>query len=344
MKRIILIALSVALFIAPAFAEERKIDKDALAVDLLKLRLTLTPLLYGVYNDLPEDPNGTTLVWEEFEAAGKELFDDELMPRVKMLVDGDWPVITDPIPIEPDPDVTEPEVPASSVIRIENTGQKMSWNGRPYDKFRFAMTGPEYTTKSFTIKFSDGNKLFIPNPKKMAMTGDNMKYQPGGVYSNNNPDIPTMEVYARRGTHPEWVEAHFQHPVVAGMLPPEETEPTPDPDPVLGDWTRITWADNGCRDPDPSFHRLCWTKIHGTTDKWWRKFALPTWMDDQSYAVDFRFSDGTKFYVADTRRMWMSADGPKYLKQVSNEPNKRHPKISEKYGTKATYVEFKVRR
>lgn len=101
----------------------------------------------------------------------------------------------------------------NNVVRIMNTGQKMSWDSYHYDKFVFPKLGPEYTNKSFDLVYADGNRLHVPNPENMVMTPDNMKYQPGGRYSGNNPDIPTMEVYARRDTHPAWVEAVFQHPV-----------------------------------------------------------------------------------------------------------------------------------
>jgi len=101
----------------------------------------------------------------------------------------------------------------NNVVRIMNTGQKMSWDSYYYDKFVFPKLGPEYTSQSFDLVYADGNRLHVPNPENMVMTSDNMKYQPGGRYSGNNPDIPTMEVYARRDTHPAWVEAVFQHPV-----------------------------------------------------------------------------------------------------------------------------------
>lgn len=113
-------------------------------------------------------------------------------------------------------DVDLPDISAEFKDRsivVHNTGEKMSWNGRLYDKFVFPHLGPEYTTKSFVLEFSDGNILKVHDPENMTMTPDNMKYQPGGKYSSNNPDIPTMEVYARRGTHPEYVTAIFQHDI-----------------------------------------------------------------------------------------------------------------------------------
>jgi hypothetical protein len=101
----------------------------------------------------------------------------------------------------------------SNEVKIMNTGQKMSWDSYLYDKFVFPKLGPEYTSQPFDLVYADGNRLHVPNPEHMVMTSDNMKYQPGGRYSGNNPDIPTMEVYARRDTHPDWVKAVFQHNV-----------------------------------------------------------------------------------------------------------------------------------
>lgn len=98
-------------------------------------------------------------------------------------------------------------------IVIRNTGAKMSWNSYPYDKFVFPKCGPEYTNQPFYIEYSDGNMLSVSSPEHMAMTPDNMKYQPGCKWSGNNPDIPTMEVYARKDTHPAWVKAVFKHSV-----------------------------------------------------------------------------------------------------------------------------------
>lgn len=102
---------------------------------------------------------------------------------------------------------------SSNEIKIMNTGQRMSWNSYYYDKFVFPKLGPEYTSQPFDLVFSDGNKLHVPNPESKTMTPDNMKYQPGGKYSGNNPDIPTMEVYARKDTHPKWVKAVFRHDI-----------------------------------------------------------------------------------------------------------------------------------
>ena len=102
---------------------------------------------------------------------------------------------------------------SNNEVKIMNTGQKMSWDSYYYDKFVFPKLGPEYTSQSFDLIYADGNTLHVPNPEKMTMTPDNMKYQPGGRYSGNNPDIPTMEVYARKDTHPAWVKAVFKHDI-----------------------------------------------------------------------------------------------------------------------------------
>ena len=79
------------------------------------------------------------------------------------------------------------------------------------DKFVFPKLGPEYA-ESFLIVWSDGNELYVPDSTRMIMDTDQddfRKYQPGGRYSGNNPDIPTMEVYAKRGTHPDSVTMYY---------------------------------------------------------------------------------------------------------------------------------------
>lgn len=59
--------------------------------------------------------------------------------------------------------------------------------------------------------------------------------------------------------------------------------------------------------------------------------------------MDCVFSDGTKFHVPNTMKMAMDPDGPKYRYEDTNEPKKQHPKISEKYGAKAEWVECTVK-
>ncbi len=96
-------------------------------------------------------------------------------------------------------------------VIIANTGEKMSCDSIWQDKFVFPKLGPEYGPR-LLIVWSDGNELAVSDSSRMAMSGDQRdfrKYQPGGSYSHNNPDIPTMEVYAKRGTHPESVAIYF---------------------------------------------------------------------------------------------------------------------------------------
>ena len=99
----------------------------------------------------------------------------------------------------------------SNELTINNTGDKMSCDKVWQDKFIFSKLGPQYG-KLFLIVWSDGNELDVPDSAQMAMNpnqDDFRKYQPGGSYSNNNPDIPTMEVYAKRGTHPDSVTLYY---------------------------------------------------------------------------------------------------------------------------------------
>ena len=68
-------------------------------------------------------------------------------------------------------------------------------------------------------------------------------------------------------------------------------------------------------------------------------------MDDQSLAVDFRFSDGQSLYVPSTTKMAMNSNGPKYRPQDGNrEPCKDAPKIGAIPNTTPTWVEYRVRR
>ena len=95
-------------------------------------------------------------------------------------------------------------------VTIENKGAKVSIDKIWRDKFVFPKLGPQYGPK-LLIVWSDGRELYVPDSKKMTMygSGDERKYQPGGPYSGNNPDIPTMEVYAAMGTHPDSVTLYY---------------------------------------------------------------------------------------------------------------------------------------
>lgn len=95
-------------------------------------------------------------------------------------------------------------------ITVNNNGAKISIDKILRDKFVFPKLGPQYGPKLLVV-WSDGRELSVPDSKKMTMYGggDERKYQPGGSYSGNNPDIPTMEVYAAIGTHPESVTVYY---------------------------------------------------------------------------------------------------------------------------------------
>ena len=99
----------------------------------------------------------------------------------------------------------------SNTLTIQDSGQLMSCDKVLQHKIVFPRLGPQYGA-SLLLVWSDGNELSIPDSKRMEMEGDNndyRKYQPGGSYSGNNPDIPSMEVYARRGTHPSSVTLYY---------------------------------------------------------------------------------------------------------------------------------------
>jgi len=98
----------------------------------------------------------------------------------------------------------------SNKVTIQNTGAKVSIDSIWQDKFVFPKLGPEYGPRLLVV-WSDGRELSVSNSSSMAMIGppDGRKYQPGGPYSYNNPDIPTMEVYAAIATHPDSVTVYY---------------------------------------------------------------------------------------------------------------------------------------
>lgn len=228
---------------------KKEIDADKVALMLFPIETLggLETALGELFDKLPEKVGGVALDRDGFITDGVALYFASVKPFIESKLKGQLPDVSEIEPEEPE----EPElVLESNFIQIENAGATMSWNSEPYDKFVFPKCGPEYTSKSFQLVFSDGNMLMVPDPKQMRMTPDNMKYQPGGRWSHNNPDIPTMEVYARKDTHPDWVKAVFRHNV--DTTPVEPTEPT---EPDTG-WTRIVW---GGKDPDPDHNRVWWS-------------------------------------------------------------------------------------
>ncbi len=95
-------------------------------------------------------------------------------------------------------------------MTVNNSGAKISIDKIWRDKFVFPKLGPQYGPKMLIV-WSDGRELYVPDSKQMTMYGggDERKYQPGGPYSGNNPDIPSMEVYAAIGTHPKSVTVYY---------------------------------------------------------------------------------------------------------------------------------------
>ncbi|MDU9050174.1 MAG: hypothetical protein Q3M30_15110 [Candidatus Electrothrix sp. Rat3] len=99
----------------------------------------------------------------------------------------------------------------SNTLTLQDSGAVMYCDKILQHKIVFPKLGPQYGS-SLLLVWSDGNELYVPDSKDMAMEGnenDYRKYQPGGAYSGNNPDIPTMEVYAKRGTHPSSVTLYY---------------------------------------------------------------------------------------------------------------------------------------
>ncbi|WLE96559.1 MAG: hypothetical protein QTN59_17995 [Candidatus Electrothrix communis] len=99
----------------------------------------------------------------------------------------------------------------SNELTLQDSGAVMSCDKVLQHKIVFPKLGPQYGS-SLLLVWSDGNELYVPDSRHMAMEAsqnDYRKYQPGGAYSGNNPDIPTMEVYAKRGTHPSSVTLYY---------------------------------------------------------------------------------------------------------------------------------------
>ncbi|MCI5124010.1 MAG: hypothetical protein D3925_05930 [Candidatus Electrothrix sp. AR5] len=99
----------------------------------------------------------------------------------------------------------------SNTLTLQDSGAVMYCDGVLQHKIVFPKLGPQYGN-SLLLVWSDGNELYVPDSRHMAMEGnpnDFRKYQPGGSYSGNNPDIPRMEVYAKRGTHPSSVTLYY---------------------------------------------------------------------------------------------------------------------------------------
>ncbi len=96
-------------------------------------------------------------------------------------------------------------------LTVNDAGMIMMCDGIIQHKIVFPKLGPEYG-RSMLLIWSDKNELYVGNSAQMTMNGnarDSRKYQPGGGYSGNSRDIPTMEIYAKRGTHPSSVTMYY---------------------------------------------------------------------------------------------------------------------------------------
>jgi len=89
----------------------------------------------------------------------------------------------------------------------------LSYNSVMQRRHTFSGVGPDYG-KNLLIQWESGKTLKVPDTAHMVMYGEPgfRKYQPGGKYSHNNKDIPTMEVYAARGDWEKSVTIFFNKP------------------------------------------------------------------------------------------------------------------------------------
>ena len=159
---------------------------------------------------------------DEVSSPDNDDIDIPEIPDIPEDGDDEWPLPPDndelpEIPDWPNPDDPPTGNPGDEVPGTDNSvtvyygGVQVEFDGIWQNKFVFSKLGPEYG-RSFTLVWSDGYELHIPDATQMTMNGqddDFRKYQPGGPYSANNPDIPTMEVYAKRSTLPESVTLYY---------------------------------------------------------------------------------------------------------------------------------------
>ena len=220
--------------------------------------------------------------------------------------------------------------PISSVVAIANCDSEMTYYGVPQKVCTFKQYDNclDVEAESFTLIFIDSyentRELEVSDRCSIAMGSKEEGYIKWRPEHDKEPFKPVG--YAPRGFNA--VEAKIV----------EKKDDAPD-----SSWHRVVWSELGCKDPDSDHDRLCWTKITGTTEKWWRKFPLPKWVDDNCEAFDFRFSSGRTFSVPNSCGMSMDSNGPKYRPEEHGEsnPKKQHPKISEEYGKKEDWVEFR---
>ena len=137
------------------------------------------------------------------EAVAEEAVQENAEPSQETAASAEASETTAPVQTENNDDLRG----FSNKLTIQDSGQVMFCDGILQHKIVFPKLGPQYGP-ALLLVWSDGNELSVPDSSRMAMNAnqdDYRKYQPGGVYSDNNPDIPTMEVYAKRGTHPSSV-------------------------------------------------------------------------------------------------------------------------------------------
>ena len=117
----------------------------------------------------------------------------------------------DPLPTPtptPDPNEIPEKEGYNSHIALEYAGAIVMIDGIIQRRFIFQGLGPDYGS-SVLLVFNDGIDLHVPNTQHFHIGHNAVKFQPGGRYSSNNPDIPTMEVYAARGSNASRVILYY---------------------------------------------------------------------------------------------------------------------------------------
>ena len=182
---------------------EKRIDKKKVSLQLALFRAGLSIGVVKLFNDLPEDTDGPVVTLGALQDAAEDLFDNQVMPKIKELISG-LPEVTDE---EIQLAISEEEQPQSDVdkqvVRIMR-GPDIWINPALRPRFIGDKLGPEYG-KRFRITFSDGRVMDVPNSSRDVNTVAGRGYRPGG-HPDTHPDVEFREVYADPDTSPAYID------------------------------------------------------------------------------------------------------------------------------------------
>lgn len=319
----------------------KKVDTWDLAVKLFVAKLGLPSVLDETWDEIKEAPSGPIVSKADFISSAESLWSDGVA-RIEDLLGVPLPLVTEDDLQDPDPE--DPEGPLFGYkykTRVLNSGEQMSHrdtsgnNREPtkQDIFRPKGCGRNYGGNIMVI-WSDGDTMIVPDAGSRHYHGawdDKRKWQPGC----GDGTTPLCEVYARVGSHPEWMD------IYSNYVPSEDDTENP----VDDEWKTIEWGGDPSLgwDGHDSRDRTWWTKIHGShSTPWSRKFPLPKDVEEAS-SLEFEFSDGSFLHVRNPKKMAMHAGGPKYRPEEpgENDPRKQHPKVGAIPKSPVTWVRYK---